>query len=252
MKEPSVKEMREESSMLYWYPKIKDLSIPMPRTEIWKIPNKYFPDIWFEESVVWKMLEDNKEKILKIAKRIGFPLFLRTDQASGKHGWKKTCYVEKEENLIRNAFEVIEFNLTADVFCSLPFKALVFREFIEGECYFRAFYGDMPINKEVRVFVKDGKVLCHHFYWATDAIEETRFKPTNWRDLLLKASSLSVEDIKTIYKYANIVASKVDGYWSVDFMKSKNGKWYLIDMARGEISWHPNCPFKLTKNPRGP
>lgn len=247
-----MKDLREESSMLYWYPKIKDLPIPIPRTEIWKIPKRYFPDIWFEESVAWKMLEDNGKEILKVAKRIGFPLFLRTDQASGKHGWKKTCYVEKEENLIRNAFGVIEFNLTADVFASLPFKALVFREFIEGECYFRAFYGDMPINKEVRVFVKDGKVLCHHFYWIADAIEETRFKPTNWRELLLKARSLSVEDIKTIYEYANIVASEIDGYWSVDFMKSRDGKWYLIDMARGEISWHPNCPFKLTKDPRGP
>ena len=246
-----MKELREESSLLYWFPKIKDLPIPIPKTVIWLIPKKYFPDIWFEESVVFKMIEENEKEILKNARKIGFPLFLRTDQASAKFSWERSCYVEREEDLKRHAFEVIDFNLYCDILHSLPFKALVFREFIQGEIYFKAFFGNLPIGKEVRVFIRDGKVLCHHYYWIKDAIRETRFKPKNWEELLDKASKLSEEDIKTIYKYSELVAERFENYWSIDFMKSKDGKWYLIDMARGEISWHPPCKYKLTKDIRG-
>jgi D-alanine-D-alanine ligase-like ATP-grasp enzyme len=27
--------------------------------------------------------------------------------------------------------------------------------------------------------------------------------------------------------------------WSVDFAQDEAGKWWLIDMARAESSWHP-------------
>jgi hypothetical protein len=39
-----------------------------------------------------------------------------------------------------------------------------------------------------------------------------------------------------------MIAEVLDGYWSVDFACDTAGKWHMIDMARGEISWHPpNC-----------
>jgi hypothetical protein len=39
------------------------------------------------------------------------------------------------------------------------------------------------------------------------------------------------------------------GYWSVDFARTRAGRWVLIDAARGEVSWHPDgCPH----NPNPP
>ena len=32
--------------------------------------------------------------------------------------------------------------------------------------------------------------------------------------------------------------SRLEGKWSVDFAKGKNGLWYLIDMALAENSYH--------------
>jgi len=244
--------VKPSSSLLYWYPKIKDLPIPQPRTIIYEIPKKYIDEnIWINYDTVWKFLREHEERLKECARKIGYPLFVRTDLASGKHSWNRTCYVEKEDELIKHIFNVIDFNMCADFF-GLPFRAIVFREFIEGECYFKAFSGDMPVNKEVRVFIKDGKVLCHHFYWIEEAIEKTSYKPKNWKELLNKAKQLSKEDIDTILKYAGMVAKVISGYWSVDFMKAKNGKWYLIDMALGKESWHPPCKYKLTKDPYGP
>ena len=234
-----------KNSMLYWYPKIKDLPIPMPKTIIWEIPKKYFPEIWWNEGLVLKMLEENGKEIKEIAKKIGYPLFLRTDLASGKHGWEKTCYVEKEEDLLNHAFEVIEFNMIADL-VGLPFRALVFREFIEMDWKFKAFYGNLPISPERRYFIKNGRVVEHFPYWIEDAIEKgvSRNLPENWRELLKEINKETEEEVKLLTKYAEMVAKRLKGYWSVDFCRARDGTWYLIDMAIGEESWKPEIKQK--------
>lgn len=230
-----------KNSMLYWYPKIKDLPIPMPRTVIWRIPKKYYPKIWWNEGIVRKMLKENENEIKKVAKKVGYPLFLRTDQASGKHGWEKTCYVESEDVLLDHAYNVIEFNMIADLL-GLPFKALVFREFIEMDWKFKAFHGNLPIPPERRYFIKDGKVVEHFPYWIEDAIAKgvSRNLPENWRELLAEMNRETEEEVKLLTEYAEMVAKRVEGYWSIDFCRARDGTWYLIDMAAGEDSWRPS------------
>jgi len=229
----------DKDSMLYWYPKIKHLNIPMPKTEILKIPHEAFRK--------WVYTGHNKHikpyipRIYTTAQRIGYPLFLRTDHASGKHDWKNSCYVPSEKVLIRHLRAVIEFNELADIL-GLPYKAIIFREFLDLDWKFKAFWGEMPVAKERRYFIKDGKVLCHHPYWIEDAI----LRPTvqNWKDILKVLNYESKEEIKILSSYAKMVSEVLDGYWSVDFAYGKNGNWYLIDMATGERSWHPECPIK--------
>ncbi|HEC21186.1 MAG TPA: hypothetical protein ENI70_01585 [Candidatus Peregrinibacteria bacterium] len=238
-------EKLDKNSVLYWYPKIKDLPIPMPKTVIWRIPKKYYPKIWWEEGIVRKMLKENEDEIKKTARKVGYPLFLRTDQASGKHGWERTCYVESEDVLLDHAYNVIEFNMIADLL-GLPFKALVFREFIEMDWKFKAFHGNLPIPPERRYFIKDGKVVEHFPYWIEDAIAKgiSRNLPENWRELLAEMNRETEEEVKLLTKYAEMVAKRIDGYWSIDFCRAKDGTWYLIDMAAGEDSWKPDIKPK--------
>ena len=41
---------------------------------------------------------------------------------------------------------------------------------------------------------------------------------------------------------AKYIASYFKEYWSVDFLKTKDGLWYCIDMATGDRSYHwPDC-----------
>jgi hypothetical protein len=49
------------------------------------------------------------------------------------------------------------------------------------------------------------------------------------------------EEVELLSDYAQTIADAVDGYWSVDFCKAKDGRWIFIDMAVGEDSWHPEC-----------
>jgi len=220
----------DKNSLLYWYPKIKDLPIPQPRTEIYVIP----------EATLAKLMEENMEnldlvEVNKVAGRIGFPLFCRTDQASNKHFWDRASYIGKIDDMKSHIFEVISHNLCADIL-GLPFKALVFREYIPMASEYTAFYGSMPVSPERRYFIENGKVLCHHPYWVEEAIVNP--STPNWRDLSRRMNTETPEEIELLTKHAELVSSMFEGFWSVDFCKAKDGRWILIDMALGEDSWH--------------
>ena len=233
--------LEEKNSMLYWHPLIKDLPIPQPRT-IFVMLNEHELERLYDESVP----ETVTQKIKCVCDVMFYPCFLRTDLASGKHSWKKSCFIDGKSELWEHIFEVTEFNLCADIM-GLDFKALVVREFIPMDSRFTAFYGDMPVNPERRYFVRDGEVLCHHPYWIEEAIAESKEPSTpNWREIAKKLNTETKDEIKLLTNYAKLVAKQFDGYWSVDFCKAKDGRWILIDMARGEKSWHlEDCKFAI-------
>lgn len=234
--------MIDKISMLYWYPKIKDLGIPMPETEIVEV------DLEYDKHLNPTNLDKHMQEIYKKAEKLGFPLFLRTDHLSGKHAWKKTCFVGRREDLRQHLLNLVEEGFLADVI-GVPCKAFVLRKFVEMDSRFVAFYGEMPVNPERRYFIKDGKILCHHPYWIEEAIEEGRSKcwdklPKDWKEILKEINAEKGEEIKLLSFYANKVIPPFGGeYWSIDFCKARDGTWYLIDMACGERSWHDEkCP----------
>ena len=232
----------ESDSMLIWYPKIKDLPIPQPKTEIVLLTEKELK-VLVNENVPKSIVD----KVKLVCDRMGYPCFLRTDLASGKHSWKDSCFIDNSKDLWKHIFEVVSFNLCADIM-GLDFKALVIREFIPMDTRFTAFYGDMPVNPERRYFVKDGQVLCHHPYWIEETIAESK-QPSipNWREIAKELNTETEEEIKLLKDYAKMVAEQFKGYWSVDFCKAKDGRWILIDMASGEKSCHPKCKFAIKK-----
>lgn len=242
----------DKDSLLYWFPIIKDLPIPMPKTFWVEIPYDVFCE-WmyldFDERGKKLKIEAYAEQIISKAREIGYPLFLRTDQASGKHSWEKSCYVEKEEDLFNHIYEVVEFNFIADII-GLHCDALVFREYIPMASQFTAFWGKLPINPERRYFIRDGIVECHHSYWTADSIEMSKAEPSrvDWRQLLDKMNEESDEEIKLLTQYAIQVAQILPDYWSVDFCKARDGRWILIDLAEGDKSWHPkDCPKNIRR-----
>ena len=229
------------NSMFYWYPKIKDLKIPQPKT-VMLYMSKDLDNPYEAE----KKLELWRDRINQSAAEIGYPLFLRTDQASAKHNWKNSAYVANKDKLSSCVFNTLEFNYCADMM-GLPVLGLVFREYIEMDAIFTAFSGEMPVNPEIRFFIKDGKVLCEHWYWIEDAIRNASC--SDWKDKMRKKQEkLLIQEYKLLNQYAETVAKEFEGYWSVDFCRGKDGTWYLIDMARGAKSWHPECDKKLKTN----
>jgi len=209
-----------------------------PKTVFYKLTKEEIKTFWNEQYP-----QGLTKKIVPLAREIGFPCFIRTDYASGKHDYINSCYVVKEKDLPSHVYNVIESNLLAD-FIGLPFKVLFFREFLELEFKFRAFQGKLPIAKERRYFIKDGKIQCHHPYWPVDAIEMPDNE--NYKTLLKELNQEEEQEIKLLSKYSLKVrdALKIHDYWSIDFACGSNGIWYLIDIAIGENSFHwLDCEF---------
>ena len=217
------------SSMDYWYPKTKDLPIPQPRTEAVLTMGT---DMWCNFIDDPNIIDRSFKEILPIANKLGYPLFIRTDQSSAKHSYIDTCKVESEDRLMRNIYCLVEEN----EMCDLNIQTLYFRSFIELRSAFRAF-NKMPIAPERRYFVKDGEVLCHHPYWPEEAIKDPDHE--DWKGRLRGINFQEACEVILLKRYATIISMAVPGCWSVDFAQAKNGVWYFIDMADARLSWHP-------------
>lgn len=240
------RDLYKASSLLNWWPKVKDLGIPVPRTRI----------VVYRRRTLQAFLEpsDPREydrihravlRFLLPAQDIGYPLFLRTDQASGKHDYRSACYVPAPNVMVDHIARVIEFNETADPL-GLPYKALVFREYIPLAVRFTAFRGHLPIAPERRYFVRDGALVCHHPYWPHDALRDDAIIEScvgAWQTHLAEMNAEDPDEVELLTDYALRVSRAVPGYWSVDFALAADHRWILIDMARGEVSYHwPGCP----------
>ena len=229
--------MQKDSSMLNWFPKIKDI-LPVPKTEILEISKEEtFKIIQLLDGDM--ISEELHQKIKAAANKIGYPLFMRSDQGSAKHDYDHSCHVASEDKLLGNLACLFEWHLMVDLW---P-VAIVFRELLNLNSPFKAFDG-LPIAKERRYFVDDGKVICHHPYWPIGAIEQVRGHkelPGSWMEML---ESINKEDIEVPYltKLAEDFNEKVPGFYSVDFAQALDGGheiWFMIDAARGELSYHP-------------
>lgn len=246
-------EMRRESrrcaladpaSAFWWYPKVKDLDIPQPRTILVEAG---FDSL--ETFADHNTKDDIPESAYMAAREIGYPLFMRTDLSSAKHDWKNSCLVERESDLAKHMAAVAYFN-----FCmGLRPRGWMFRELLPLEHDFEVFEF-MPCSTEWRVFVNGGNVECFHPYWEAETILEwyggdTRTRksfrpfavpPDGWEEMLAGRYG---EVPNEVLAAAGTVGRTLGGAWSVDMAKHVDGTWYLTDMAPAGMSYHkPGCP----------
>lgn len=226
-------DLEDESSLLNWYPKIQG-KIPTPSTFILNLSIEEISSLYglLDGRTLPKTLE---KKIEGMADKMSEPFFLRSDQASGKHEWKNTCFVQDRTKIIRHITRLVEWHAMADMM-GVRFNALVFREYLPLQSKFTAF-NDMPVAPEWRYFVRDGQPICRHFYWPDDAIVNPSIK--NWEPVLHNMQWCKPEEDKIIAGYATLFAKNNPGFWSVDFALTRDSGWVMIDAARGELSWHP-------------
>lgn len=250
----------QRNSLNYWYPIIKKLPIPMPKTLIIKMSREAVLSVM--EGGESKEFEEQIVKIKTLAEQIGYPLFLRTDLKSAKHEWDKGAFVKNSSVLVEHLLHTCESNEMAGIM-GLNYSHIVLRQFLELDWRFKAFCGNMPVSCERRYFVEDGKVICHHPYWFKEAIKDAHKEegkrlqyigyinhrlPNHWEKMLQEINTETEDEIILLSKFAKLVSNLVEGYWSVDFARGRNGAWYLIDMANGYASEHyPNCNKRLVR-----
>lgn len=230
------RELAVQSNLTFWWPRAAHVDVPKPRTVI-------VPDCG---AVLRRVVMDDRPlppalraQLEAAAASLGYPVFMRTDAAAAKHSWRDTCFVQRREDLLFNLFRLVEENIMADLF-GLPFTAIVFREVLPLDAGFVAFHGRLPIAPERRYFVRDGRVEAHYPYWPEAAIRPCQETPPDRRERLRAMNQETPGEVALLTTYAERIGTALPGYWSVDFARAKDGTWYWIDAARGELSWRPD------------
>jgi hypothetical protein len=233
--------------MLFWWPRVRELSmhVPMPETFVVAVDGimTWWMRIVDEEPGAQSDPPGLTPARAAVEELGGAPVFLRSDEGSGKHEWGATCYVADEAALPRHMFALAEWHFAVGLWAS----AWVIREYLPKRVDFRA-HGPlgggpedgMPVCRERRYFVCDGEVECHHPYWPPESMR----RPTagDWRERLAQLNEETDEEIEELTDYARKLGTVLPGWWSIDFMEAEAG-WYFIDAAEGARSWHPeDCP----------
>jgi hypothetical protein len=234
--EEQLDETREQlTNLVYWFPILQKIRMRVPRTSI-----VYSGDIKLshlldgEKPVNFETFMNRIDLALEDFK---LPVFLRTGMTSDKHNWKNTCFLKDKRNLTRQIRNLIETSYLANI-AGYPFNYdfWVIREMIETEPIFTYFAGEMPITKEFRFFIKNGKIQCFHPYWPDEAFQDDLSEEQKKK--LKEIQKLDTKEKKELFLMTEYIAKFFKDYWSVDFLKAKNRDWYVIDMAVGERSYH--------------
>lgn len=223
-------------SMLYWLPKLEAAGgIPIPRTRM----------VRFDNRTIWPLVDakpiDAFDLVphLSAVNEIGMPCFVKSDVSSAKHDGPIAYKVYSCDRLLDVLCRTFYDNCMKD----LDVLAFVFREWIDIEHTFVAF-GGHPIGVEWRFFANAERALCHHFYWPIEALRGHVHDQGQWQ---VKHGLLQVttKDIELAF-LGDLAVSAVrslgedpDRAWSVDFARDNSGRWWLIDIAPAEVSWHP-------------
>ena len=220
------------NSGTFWYPPLEDMGIPTPKTIFVHLDSRDRRVL----SDYKKPIDSNRfiKELKSAIKIVGLPAFLRTDYHSDKHNWNKTCLIENTDTkyLFQHLMRLAEFSEIADIERGDPYHFWMVREMIPTKKVFTAFAGKMPIVSEIRYFVRNGKIECKHPYWPKEVFEKQNSSAYK------KLVDIAKEEIAELDKMAVYISKHFTGYWSVDFLRSKDGKWYCTDMALGERSYH--------------
>ncbi len=182
------------------------------------------------------------EQVQQMGEQYGYPLFIKTSFTSAKHYWSSSCCLKggDPKEVLSHLYELINFQACCTDQMLSP--SLVIREMIETDPVFHAFEG-MPVTEEYRVFTKGGEIEGFQPYWPEDSIQNPSCE--DWQEKLKTIKSPSQADIA----YMSDVASRVSSHlkredWSIDFLRAKDGRLWLIDMAVAGKSYRNVSEFQ--------
>ncbi len=238
----------DRNDLAYWFPRLQLAGVPVPRTTIvtTQLPLLHLLD-WNESPelplAAYKAFLDELDSA---ARDLGeYPVFLRTGHGSGKHEWRYTCHLRAAGDLAAHVAALVEWSACADIL-GLPTSTWAVREFLRLRAPLTAFHG-MPVAREFRCFIANGRLQCRHFYWPEQAIAYAALPPSrmDWRAVLRRMSQLRTSEARQLDEIATAVGERFAGEnWSVDIAQREDGSWVVIDMAEAERSWHwTGCPY---------
>ena len=228
------------NSALLWFPKIESVGLPVPRTIF--VPYSHhdclsiFDGDWsaeFDRLVI---------AVREACGKIGYPTFIRSDLTSAKHCGPSAYKIVSAGEVATPLSRTIEDNEMKLWMQPRGPLAIMVRQFLVLPAPFTAF-GGLPISREWRLFADAERVICWHPYWPAEALENYGDRlPADWHEqlALMHREPGELPDLKAMAVQAARACG--GGAWSVDFCQDDTGKFWLLDMAVAQDSYHwPGC-----------
>ncbi len=224
----------------YWHTAVKKSGVLYPKTIVITTDCDLIPLCEKSVKEAEKQIEFKAliEMLQLAGQKLGYPCFLRNSAGSDKHNFKDACLVNSKDEMSEKVLSTLQSMLMKDLFFALD--EWVIREYIPPvikEFGVVPSFGNMPLRAERRYFFKDKKILAHCEYWIKEAIEHDEMVDL---DYLNELNFESDEEVKFLMRETKKIANILPGFWSIDWMKGANNKWYCIDMAPGGVSYQPD------------
>lgn len=207
----------ERIDMAYWYPKLQQLDVPLPRTRALPLERD-------ENGLpVW-----DTQTAKEIVEELGGEAFVRSGYKSAQLDMSGSHIPSPDEDLVE--LTIMEL-VGQHAMMQMPLgESLWLREYLDVEfCH----YCRDNLVPEVRVFIRDGEIACHHpRLEGFDGQEHHRELAVEYIDTAWPpAMEDDFRNHDGLETYAQRVANVLDGWWSVDFVMDTWGDWWLTDMA---------------------
>lgn len=241
-------ERSAQNKFSFWYPKIKDCGIPVPKSLIFDVPlqgneslSEHFymqrpqEDLaaiqaWVSRTVLPKLKEEKMSPLL----------FIKNSVFSNKFD-ASTCLIMAEQL----PWALANINLAAACVDADGWEELVVRERIH---YNRSFtpciYNGLPLRPEFRVFFDftKGSPIFTANYWDWDYVYPHLFDATDKCVFMHEREHLTTmfnaykdEAAAIVFEHMKNVEG-LEGSWSIDVLLDERKQWWLIDMAVAEQS----------------
>lgn len=187
-------------------------------------PNSYEAIQDFTPKSIFKPLEQSFDikYFSKELKVFGKQAIIVKDYVkSQKHYWKEACFIpdasdlETVEKITRRFIELQDVDLNI---------GLVYRAFVELEQLTEHSISGMPLTKEFRILVKDGKIIQAFNYWDEGDYEAVA---PNLRFL------------------ESVIPNIKSHFFSVDIAQQKDGQWIIVELGDGQVSGLPDNADKV-------
>lgn len=233
-----------------WFPAVEAAGIRHPKTSTITLSPELQSTLLDDkpaDAQVETQIDALVQAIQTFGTENGYPLFIKTAFTSAKHYWSESCALPdgQPQTILAHVCELLNFQGMNGIETFTP--ELVVRKMIDVAPVFTAFEGQMPVTEEYRVFARDGVIEGYQPYWPVDSIQKPSI--TAWQEALKAISTPTGKDLDFMVNASERITRSLKGYWSVDFLKDKEGKLWLIDMAEGHRSYRNEADFRIITQP---
>ena len=227
----------DRTCLSWWFPRIQEAGLPVPETRYIAVNNAQRLGEQLLDGFGSDVLKPLADMLTGMAsdEKMGFPCFLRTGHFSGKHDWKRCCYVETPERMIHNLCELSMMQACVMVRLKNLYSVWVVREMLPTKTIVKCTnYGDFPVTREIRVFVDGERIVYSVPYWPEGAIKDGNPENDDWK--LSDVQDFTDDEMTVINELASRAGAACGGQWSVDILDTERG-FYVTDMAEAFMSY---------------